>query len=118
GIVPARLRSQSAVRSRPGGQNRYPPAIVSEPEEPFGPARPDARMRARRAVSAAAAQLRALLVPDRGVPVLVSAGRARLAMAIAVAAALLSAAALTARLDMAPAVRAQNAGGPPPGAGP
>jgi hypothetical protein len=75
-------------------------------------------MRVRRVGAAIVAQIRALLVPDRGVPALVSAGRARLSMAIAIAAALLAAAALSARLDMAPAVRAENAGGPPPGAGP
>ncbi len=90
---------------------------MREPEEPFGPARPDTGRRLRRAATAALAQLRALMVPDRGVPPLVSAGRARLSMAIAVAAALLAAAAVSARIDMAPAVRAESAKAPPPGAG-
>jgi hypothetical protein len=91
---------------------------VSDRDDPYGPARPDAATRIRRAGAALAAQLRALLVPDRGIPPLVGAGRARLAVAIAVAAALLAAAAISARIDLAPAVRAEAAGGPPPGAGP
>jgi len=88
---------------------------VSDPEEHFGPARPDRVARLRRAGTAMLAQLRALLFPDRGVPVLVSAGRARLSIAIAMAAAVLSAAAVSARIDMVPTVRAENAGGPGPG---
>lgn len=76
-------------------------------------------MRLRRAGAAILAQFRALLVPDRGVPPLVSMGRARLSIAIALAAALLSAAAISARIDVAPAVRAEMARGPqgpkPPG---
>jgi len=91
---------------------------VSDRDDPYGPARPDAATRIRRPGSAIVAQLRALLVPDRGVPPLVGAGRARFSIAIAMVAALLAAAAVSARIDMAPAVRAQNAGGPPgPGAG-
>jgi len=88
---------------------------VREPEEAFGPARPDTGRRLRRAATAVLAQLRALLIPDRGVPALVSAGRARLSLAIAIAAALLAAAAVSARIDMAPAVRAESAKEPPPG---
>ena len=61
------------------------------------------------------AQLRAHLFPDRGVPVLVSAGRARLSIAIAMVAAMLLAASVSARIDMVPTVRAENAGGPGPG---
>jgi hypothetical protein len=94
---------------------------VSDPEEPFGPARPDAGTRVRRAGAALIAQIRALLVPDRGVPALVAPGRGRLAMIIVVASALSAAAAVSARIDLAPDVRAENAGGPaggPPGAGP
>ncbi|HEU5058183.1 MAG TPA: Yip1 family protein [Kofleriaceae bacterium] len=81
------------------------------PDESFGPARPDRAARLRRTGAALVAHVRALLVPDRGVPPLVSAGRARLALALVVGAALLSAAALSARIDMGPVVRAQNAGG-------
>lgn len=58
----------------------------------------------------------ALFVPDRGVPRLVAAGRFRLSLGIVVAAALLAAAAISIRLDVAPAVRAESAGGPPAGA--
>lgn len=91
---------------------------MSDRDDPYGPARPDAAVRIRRAGSAIAAQLRALLVPDRGVPPLVGAGRARLSIAIALFASLLAAAAVSARIDLAPVVRAQNAGGPPgPGMG-
>lgn len=93
---------------------------MTEPDHSFGPARPDRPARLRRVGAALAAHLRALLVPDRGVPPLVSAGRARLALALVIGAALLSAAVLSARIDTAPAVRAAHAGGPggPPGAGP
>ena len=101
-----------------GEQTRYPSATVIDPEEPFGPARPDARDRRRRIASAVAAPLAALLVPDRGVPRLVAAGRFRLAMAIAVVAALLAAGAAAVRIDVAPAVRAENSGAPPPPAAP
>jgi hypothetical protein len=91
---------------------------VTVPEEPFGPARPDIARRFRRVGSAILAQFVALFVPDRGVPPLVSMGRARLSIAIAIAAGLLSAAAISARVDLAPAVRAEMARGPGPGKGP
>lgn len=87
---------------------------LTEQEESFGPARLDARDRGRRLVAALTAPLVALLFPDRGVPPLVSAGRFRLAMAIVVGAALLSAAAVSLRVDVGAAVRAENAGAPPP----
>jgi hypothetical protein len=90
---------------------------VSDPEESLGPARPDAGTRLRRAGAALVAQVRALLLPDRGVPPLVSMGRARFATVLVVAAALLAAAAVSARIDMAPAVRAESARGPGPGPG-
>ena len=61
-----------------------------------------------------AAQVVALLVPDRGVPPLVRAGRFRLALLIVVAAAGLAAFATADRLDVGPEVRAENAGRPPP----
>jgi Yip1 domain len=67
-------------------------------------------------VAAVTAPLVALVFPDRGVPPLVAAGRFRLAMGIAVVAALLSATAVGARIDVAPSVRAENSGAPPPGA--
>jgi hypothetical protein len=89
---------------------------LTDQEEPFGPARLDARERGRRLASAAFAPLRALFAPDRGVPPIVSAGRFRLTMAIAIGAALLAFAAGALRLDVAPAVRAENAGAPAPGA--
>lgn len=64
------------------------------------------------------ALLAALLVPDRAVPPLVAGARYRLAMAIAIGAALLAGAAASARIDMAPSVLSQGmgppAGGPPP----
>lgn len=66
-----------------------------------------------RAVAALTAQLRALLFPDRGIPPLVAAGRARLAMAIVVGAALVSASARATHLELGPEVRAENAGRPP-----
>jgi len=91
---------------------------LSDLEDSFGPARPDASDRGRRTASAVAAPLRALFVPDRGVPPLVAAGRFRLAMAIVVVAALLAAAALSLRVDVGPQVRSENAGGPPPAAQP
>ena len=55
----------------------------------------------------------ALLIPDRGVPRLVTAGRFQLAMALVVGAALLAAAATGRRLDVGPEVRAENAGRAP-----
>ena len=85
---------------------------MREPEDSLEPARPDAGTRVRRAGVALVAQLRALLVPDRGVPPLVSMGRARLSLAIAVVAALLAAAAVSARIDLGPSVRAEMAKGP------
>jgi hypothetical protein len=91
---------------------------LSDPEDSFGPARPDASDRGRRFASAVAAPLRALFVPDRGVPPLVAAGHFRLAMAIVIAAALLAAGALSLRVDVGPQVRAENAGGPAPAAQP
>jgi hypothetical protein len=92
---------------------------LTDLQEHFGPARPDAGQRGRRLASALAAPILALLVPDRGVPRLVAAGRFRLAMAIVVGAALLASAAVAIRLDVAPVVLAENAGAPPPpGAGP
>lgn len=93
---------------------------MTEQEEPFGPARPDARALPRRVAASIGALLAALLVPDRGVPPLVVGARYRLAMAIAIGAALLAGAAASARIDMAPSVLSQGppAGGPPPpGAG-
>lgn len=68
---------------------------------------------ARRVASALLALLAALVVPDRGVPRLVGAGRFRLAMALVVGAALLAAAATGSRLDVGPEVRAENAGRKP-----
>ena len=88
--------------------------ILSEQEESFGPARPDSRDRGRRLAAALTAPVVALLFPDRGVPPLVAAGRFRMAMAIVVAAALLAAAAVSLRVDVGPAVRAENSGAPPP----
>ncbi len=89
-------------------------APLTEHEEPFGPARPDAPDRGRRFLAALTAPVVALLFPDRGVPPLVSAGRFRLAMAIVVGAALLSAVAVSLRVDVGAAVRAENSGAPPP----
>ena len=60
-----------------------------------------------------AAPVVALLLPDRGVPPLVRAGRFRLALLIVVAAAGLAAFAAADRLDVGPEVRAENAGRPP-----
>jgi len=88
---------------------------LTDPEEPFGPARPDAPALPRRIAAAFGALIKALLVPDRGVPPLVAGGRFRLAMAIVVGAALLAGASASARIDVAPAVLAESAGGPPPG---
>ena len=89
-------------------------ATLTEQEESFGPALPDARDRGRRLAAALTAPVVALLFPDRGVPPLVSAGRFRLAMAIVVGAALLAAAAVSLRVDVGAAVRAENSGAPPP----
>ena len=60
----------------------------------------------------------ALLVPDRGVPPLVAGARYRLAMAIAIGAALLAGMAASARIDMAPSVLSAGMMGPPGGAPP
>lgn len=81
------------------------------------PAGPGAGARVRRAAAALVGQVAALLWPDRGVAPLVRAGRYRFSMVIVVGAALLAAAAAGARLDMAPAVRAENSGAPRPGSG-
>ncbi len=87
---------------------------LTEQEESFGPARPDSHGRGRRLAAALTAPVVALLFPDRGVPPLVAAGRFRMVMAIVVAAALLAAAAVSLRVDVGPAVRAENSGAPPP----
>lgn len=89
---------------------------MTEQEETFGPARPDARALPRRVAAAFGAMIAALLVPDRGVPPLVAGARFRLAMAVAIGAALLAGAAASARIDMAPSVLSQGQG--PPGGGP
>jgi hypothetical protein len=91
---------------------------VREPEDSLGPARPDPGRRIRRAAAALFDQLRALLIPDRGVPPLVSMGRARLSIALAVAASLLVAVAVTARIDLGPTVRAEMARAPDKKQGP
>jgi hypothetical protein len=90
---------------------------LTDPEEPFGPARPAVRALPRRIAAALGSMIAALLVPDRGVPPLVLGGRYRLAMAIAVVAALLAAGAASARIDMAPSVLSPPGMGGPPGAG-
>ncbi len=91
---------------------------MTEPEDPLGPARLAPGLRVRRAGAALLDQLRALLMPDRGVPPLVSMGRARLSIVLAVAAALLAAAAVSARIDLGPTVRAEMAHGPDKKQGP
>jgi len=91
---------------------------VREPEDPLGPARPDPGLRIRRAGAAVLDQLRALLLPDRGVPPLVTMGRARLSIALAIVAALLSAGAVSLRLDLGPTVRAEMARAPDKKQGP
>jgi hypothetical protein len=91
---------------------------LSDLEDPFGPARPDTSDRARRLASALAAPLRALVIPDRGVPPLVTAGRFWLPMAIVVVAGLLAAGAVSLRVDPGPAVRAASSGAPGPAAQP
>lgn len=83
---------------------------LTDLHEPFGPARPDSPRRLVRTGAALIAPVAALLVPDRGVPRMVIAGRFRLAMVIVVAAAALAAGAVVARLDVAPTVRAEHAG--------
>lgn len=89
-------------------------AISTQSQEVLEPAGPGAGARLHGVASALLAQVAALLWPDRGVAPLVRNGRYRLSMVIVVGTALLAAAAAGARVDMAPAVRAENAGAPPP----
>ncbi len=106
-----------AVAHRLAAHYRYSPRALVDPEASLQPARPGAVTRLRRVASALVGQLAALLIPDRGVPPLVAAVRFRLAMAIVIGAAILAAAVVGARLDVAPEIRAESAGAPPPAGG-
>lgn len=105
------------MRACAAARTRYSAPAVVDSHEPPPLTRPNVDSRARRAVASIVDHLTALVLPDRGVPPLVAAGRFRLAMLLVVIAAAISATAIGARIDVAPTVRAESAG-PPPSGGP